>query len=85
MLAQQIARGIVIGILYLFITQANDMSLENVVLFVFVYLVMVNGASVAGIDPNVITTAFLTKTVFTVVDERIKRKQEVKDDLPAKQ
>jgi hypothetical protein len=35
---------------------------------------MVYGALISGIQTNAITTAFLTKTVFTLIDERIKKK-----------
>jgi hypothetical protein len=67
-------KGIVLSLLYLQITKANDTNLENVALFSIFYLTMVYGATITDIDPNVITSAFLTKTVFTLVDERIKRK-----------
>lgn len=78
---QIIFRGIVLGVLYFEITGANDTNIENVVLFVSFYTAMIYGASLAGIDTNVITNAFLTKTVFTLVDERV-RKHETQD--PAK-
>ncbi len=68
-----ILRGIFISILYLQVTQANDTNLKNVLVFAFFYTVMFNGAKIAGIDPVIITNAFLTKTVFTLVDDRIKR------------
>ena len=32
-----------------------------------------------NIDPNVITSAFLSKTVFTLVDERIRKKETIKN------
>lgn len=67
-------KGIVLSLLYLQITKANDTTLENISLFTSFYLAMVYGATMTDIDPNVITSAFLTKTVFTLVDERIKRK-----------
>ena len=53
--------------------KTNDTTIENIALFVSFYLAMVYGATITGIDANVITSAFLTKTVFSLVDERIKR------------
>ena len=67
-------KGIVLSLLYLQITKANDTTIENITLFTSFYLTMVYGATMTDIDPNVITSAFLTKTVFTLVDERIKKK-----------
>ena len=68
-------KGIILGILYLEITKANDTTPYNVLLFAVFYCAMFAGAQVAGIDPNVVTTAFVTKTVFTLVDERVKKKE----------
>jgi hypothetical protein len=70
-----ILRGIILGVLYLEITQVNDTTPYNIFLFSVFYTIMFSGAQVAGIDPNVVTTAFITKTVFTLVDERIKKKE----------
>jgi hypothetical protein len=68
-------RGMILGVLYLEITKANDTSLYNIFLFSLFYTVMFACAQASGIDPNVVTTAFITKTVFTLVDERIKKKE----------
>lgn len=70
----QLIKGIVLSLLYLQITKANDTTMENITLFVSFYLAMSYGATITGIDENVITSAFLTKTVFSLVDERIKKK-----------
>ncbi len=70
----QLIKGIVLSLLYLQITKANDTTMENITLFVSFYLAMIYGATITGIDENVITSAFLTKTVFSLVDERIKKK-----------
>ena len=72
----QILKGLVIGILYLEVTKANDTTFQNIAMFVCFYVVMVNGAYLSGIDPNIVTNAFITKAVFTLVDERVKRQKE---------
>jgi hypothetical protein len=74
----QLIKGIVLSLLYLQITKANDTTMENITLFVSFYLSMIYGATITGIDENVITSAFLTKTVFSLVDERIKKKPDDK-------
>lgn len=66
-------KGIFIGILYLQVTRANDTTIENVVLFALSYFAMVYGAKIANIDSTIVTTAFITKTVFTLVDDRIRK------------
>lgn len=67
-----ILKGLIIGILYLFITRENDTSIKNILVFVLFYVTLANGAKLVGMDPNVVTTAFMTKSVFILVDQRIK-------------
>lgn len=67
-------KGIVLALLYLQITQANDTNTENVLKYAFFYVLMVAGALFSGIEPNVVTNSFITKTIFTLVDERVKKK-----------
>jgi len=71
-----VLKGILLAILYFEITKSNDTTFKNVFLFTSFYTIMLNGAYLVDIDPNVVTTAFITKTVFTLVDERIKKKKE---------
>lgn len=76
----EIIKGSFIALLYLQITLTNDTTVKNIASFTFFYLLMVYGAIISGIPENAITTAFLTKTVFTLIDERIKRKDLDKKD-----
>lgn len=71
-----ILKGVILSLLYFEITKSNDTNPKNVFLFTLFYITMINGAYIVDIDPNVVTTAFITKTVFTLIDERIKKKQE---------
>ena len=73
-------KGIVIAFLYFETTKANDTTFKNISLFTLFYILMIYGAVITGIDANVITSAFLTKTVFTLVDERIRQNQEKNKD-----
>ena len=59
-----IIKGIVIAFLYFETTKENDTNIKNMSLFTFFYMVMIYGAIITGIEPNVITGAFLTKTIF---------------------
>lgn len=77
-LLTDIIKGLILSILYFEITKTNDTTPKNIFLFVSFYIVMSNSASVIGIDPNVVTTAFVTKTIFTLIDERIKKKEDKK-------
>jgi hypothetical protein len=60
--------------LYFEITKANDTSFKTVFLFTVFYTAMTTGAFILSVDPNVVTTAFITKTIFTLIDERVKKK-----------
>lgn len=71
---EQLTKGIIIAVLYFEFTKTNDTTIQNIILFTSFYLSMIYGAMMTNIDPNVITSAFLSKTVFTLVDERIRRK-----------
>jgi hypothetical protein len=68
-----IIKGIVLGYLYLEITKANDTTFDNVVTFAMFYIVMLYSTSLVGLDSNIVTHAFITKTIFTIVDERVKK------------
>ena len=72
---QQMLKGFILAVVYFELTKAHDTTFENISYFTSFYISMVIGASLTGIDPNVITSAFLTKAVFTLVDERIKKKR----------
>ncbi len=69
----EIIKGIFLGFLYLQITLANDTTVENITRFAIFYILMVYGAMLSGVQTNVITGAFLTKTIFTLIDERVKK------------
>ncbi len=70
-----IIKALLIALLYFEITNANDTTLENISLFIILYIMMIYTTILLDIDSNIITTAFLTKAVFTLIDERIKRKK----------
>jgi len=73
---ETLIRGILISLLYFEITKTNDTTLYNIGLFTMFYVIMIYGAIMTDINPTVITSAFLTKTVFTLVDERIKKENQ---------
>ncbi len=69
-----IIKGIILALIYLEITKANDTNLYNILIFTIFYIIMMNGSYLLKMDPNVVTNAFLTKAIFTLIDERIKKK-----------
>jgi hypothetical protein len=71
-----IIKGFVLSILYFETTQMNDTTPKNIFLFISFYVIISNSATLVEIDPNVVTTAFVTKTIFTLIDERIRKKDE---------
>lgn len=75
----EIIKGAFIAFLYLQITLTNDTTIENIIKFTLFYILMVYGAILSDIPTTTITGAFLTKTVFTLVDERIKKKNNTKN------
>jgi hypothetical protein len=75
-LINDIIKGAIMGAIYLEVTQTNDTTLYNILMYTLFFLIMTNSAVIAGIDPNVVVNAFVTKTIFTLVDERVKKKKE---------
>lgn len=69
-------KGFLLAILYFAITKANDTTVRNVSLFVVFYIIFVSAAILTKINTDVVTTAFLTKTIFTLIDERIKKNKD---------
>lgn len=68
-------KGTMLSFLYFTITQANDTTLRNLTLYVIFYLICIVSAILVDISTTVVTTAFFTKTIFTLVDERVKRQE----------
>ena len=72
-LIDEILKGIFLSILFYYSTLTDEINIINVFKFTIFYIAMIFGALYTGIQTNVITSAFLTKTVFTLIDERIKK------------
>lgn len=72
-LVTYIAKGIFLGLIYFETTKAKDTTLQNLILFTLLFTVMSVSSELLGVDPIVITNAFITKTIFTLVDERVKK------------
>lgn len=68
-----VIKALVLSFIYFEITNANDTTFENIAKFAIFYIILIYGANLINIDTNVITSAFLTKAVFTLVDEKIKK------------
>lgn len=65
-------KGIVLGLLFFEITPERDTTVKNITIFTTFYMIVYYAAIVIDIDPSVVTNAFFTKTIFTLVDEVIK-------------
>jgi hypothetical protein len=72
-LSNHLIQGLILSFLYLEITNANDTNFYNIFIFTILYLAMIIGASLLDIDFKIVTNAFITKAVFTLIDERIKK------------
>jgi hypothetical protein len=77
-LLQIFLKGLFIAILYFETTKANDTTFENLVNFSTLYTIMIYSAMILGVDANIVSNAFITKTIFTLVDERIRKTDEPK-------
>lgn len=73
-LFQIIIRALVLSLVYFQITKANDTTVDNILQFSLLFIILSYGAILGGIDPNIVAGAYMTKAVFTLVDEKIKGK-----------
>lgn len=66
-------KGVFIAFMYYQITTENDTNFNNIVSFAGFYVIVLHSAILAGIDPIIITNAYMTKMVFTIVDQRLSK------------
>lgn len=72
---QILLRGIFLAIIYLGVTISDDMTIGNVIIFTLFYVIFLTISSNIGIDPNVVTSAFTTKIIFTLLDQRLNKNE----------
>lgn len=69
----EVLQGIVLSLLYFEVTKANDLNFYNIFVFTTFFVFLTNGAVLVGIDPKIVLNAFITKAIFVLLDERIKK------------
>ena len=72
-LVKVLVKGVMLSLLYFQTTLANDTTIQNICLFTMFYTIMHYGALLTDVSSSVVTNAFITKTIFTLVEERIKK------------
>lgn len=75
---KEILKGLFISVIYLGITKVNDTNIQNISLFALFYVILSYSARILDVDNSIILNAFVTKTVFTLIEQRINKK---KDDV----
>lgn len=70
----EFVKGFFLSLIYLTLTEADDTNLQNILVFTLSYVVLLNSAKAVTIDPNFVTNAFITKTIFTLIDQRVNKK-----------
>lgn len=73
--------GFVLGLLYFETTKVNDTTFDNLIMFTSFYTIANITSKFLNIDDKVITNAFITKTVFTLIDERVRNKEQEPKNL----
>jgi hypothetical protein len=82
-LIHELIKGVLIAILYFETTKLNDTTVHNTMFFAGLYLIIIIAANMIGVDISIVTNAFVTKTIFTLVDERITKPDEDKNSKTA--
>lgn len=74
----EVIKGILLAFVYFEVTNANDTTFYNMGMFTVFYIILILFAKIIDIDTTIITNAFVTKAVFTLVEERIRKKSDDK-------
>jgi hypothetical protein len=70
-LSQDTLRGIVLALVYFESTRQADTTLKNIFIFTFFFVIVIYISDFVSIKREVVIGAFMTKTIFTLVDSRI--------------
>lgn len=65
--------GFILGLLYFETTKTNDTTFDNLIMFTSFYIIANMTSKLLNIDEKVIINAFITKTIFTLIDERVRK------------
>lgn len=61
-----------LSVLYYTLTNRDDdTTFANILLFMIMYIALIIGARLSDIDTNLVTNAFMTKAIFTLIDDRL--------------
>lgn len=71
-LMKEILIGIFISLIYLQATSAEDTDITHIFSITLSYVLLKYVADYVDINPDLITNAFITKTIFTIIDVRLK-------------
>lgn len=72
-------RGIVLAFLYFYFTKANDTNPYNIFVFTSFFFVMSICAKISDLNDSVVTTAFFSKIIFTMIETVKFKEKEIKE------
>jgi hypothetical protein len=65
-------RGIFLALLYVFITKEDDTDLRHIIKYALLFFLLNILFILAGINREILVSAFISKSIFILIDERIK-------------
>lgn len=65
-------RGIFLAVLYVFITKEDDTDLRHIIKYTLLFFLLNVLFILAGINKEILVSAFISKSIFLLIDERIK-------------
>ena len=71
-LIKEILIGVFISLIYLQATSEEDTDITHIFSIALTYVLLKYIADYVDINPDLITNAFITKTIFTIIDVRLK-------------
>lgn len=75
-LSEDALRGFTLAIVYFESTKQADTTFKNILVFMFFFLIIIYISDFVSIKREVVLGAFMTKTIFTLVDTRINKNGE---------
>jgi hypothetical protein len=65
-------RGIFLALLYVFITKEDDTDLRHIIKYTLLFFLLNILFILAGINKEILVSAFISKSIFILIDDRIK-------------
>jgi hypothetical protein len=80
-LFRELIKGLFLACLYVFVTKDDDTTLSNILKYTTYFFILILSFLSVGFNADIIASAFISKTIFIIIDERIKSSNPKNKDI----